>query len=429
MWYLGLPCELEQQRRVVKGTSRRIHDMTLDATVLARCEQLLTELQKLVLTHKALPAVTGSPRRIDSTGGTASGVASRTICIGAIPRARNPQVRGQREILESPGHVLHQGGVPASRVAALAAPVGTRRAVDRAARVVDYVRPGVLITVRIRFHHVPVKDREDLIKASETLQVGAVEVGETAVAVPDVGRYEREARFGVLRYAITVQVEERPGGEVILPAVNADFSHIADGARAGRSMAQGGVGSAAHADGCRNPVYDLIVPLVEDRKSPITSGDPLHSKVPLVIALREGDVSAIRATQTGVALRVGKGIASATAVQSLIRWPAHACAGDHSCHGLEARRCAGTGAERLSAVIDGLRIGKADGNVVSRRSKLLEVARFIDLDESFVVLAAIQGVGLQPFFAPGNPVGPGRGYDAVPSGRHIRNDHLAGQWG
>ncbi len=113
----------------------------------------------------------------------------------------------------------------------------------------------------------------------------------------------------VLGDAITVYVDERPGGEIVLPAVNADFSHIDVAAR--------------HADRCRNSVYDLIIPLVEDGKSPITSGDTRQSKPPILIALREGDVSAIRATQTGVALGVAKGIAAAAAVQSFIRRPAH----------------------------------------------------------------------------------------------------------
>src|SRR6267142_2819045 len=149
--------------------------------------------------------------------------------------------------------------MPARRIAPLAARVGAGGTVNRAARVVDYVRPSVLVAVRIRFHNVPVEDREDLVKAGETLQVGAVEVGDTAVAVPDVGRYQREALFGLLADAITVSgtsgsacanVKASAGREVVLPAVNADFSHIDV--------------ASTHADGCRNPVYGLIVPLVED---------------------------------------------------------------------------------------------------------------------------------------------------------------------
>ena len=122
------------------------------------------------------------------------------------------------------------------------------------------MRPRVLITGRIRFQHVPVEDREDLVKTGETFEVGAVQVGDTAVFVPDVGGHEREALFVVLRHAVTVQVKEGPGVEVILPPVNPYLSHV------GRT--------ATHADGRRNSVYDLVVPLVEDGNSPITSGDP-----------------------------------------------------------------------------------------------------------------------------------------------------------
>src|SRR2546421_5200984 len=90
---------------------------------------------------------------------------------------------------------------------------------------------------------------------------------------------------------------------------------------------------------------------------------------------------------------------------------------------------AGAAAKRCTLIRDELRIGKADGNVVSSRSKLLEVARFVDLDKSFVVLAAIQSVGLQPLLTGRDPISRRSGYDAVPSGWHIRDDRLTGQRG
>ena len=77
-------------------------------------------------------------------------------------------------------------------------------------------------------------------------------------------------------------------------------------------------------------------------------------------------------------------------------------------------------------VIDERRIGEADGDVEAGRTKLLEVGWLAGFDESFVILAAVQGVGLQPLFAPGNAVSGRSRYDAVPSGRHVCNHRLAG---
>src|SRR5712671_2782020 len=83
----------------------------------------------------------------------------------------------------------------------------------------------------------------------------------------------------------------------------------------------------------------------------------------------------------------------------------------------------------MSMVCDQLRIGEADGNVVSGRSKLLEVGRFVDLDEGFVVLAAVESVGLEPLFTAGNSVGRWGSNDPVTSGRHSVNDGLAAERG
>src|ERR1700757_672767 len=85
-------------------------------------------------------------------------------------------------------------------------------------------------------------------------------------------------------------------------------------------------------------------------------------------------------------------------------------------------------AKRMSSSVDDGGVGKADGNVISRRSELLEVARLIDLEEGLVILAAIQGIGLDPFLAAGDPVSCWRRYDAVPSGWHVGNDGLTSEW-
>ena len=60
-----------------------------------------------------------------------------------------------------------------------------------------------------------------------------------------------------------------------------------------------------------------------------------------------------------------------------------------------------------AAIIDDLRVREADGDVVSRRTELLEVARLADTHERIVRLLAVQSVGLQPLFAACNPVGAG----------------------
>ena len=44
-------------------------------------------------------------------------------------------------------------------------------------------------------------------------------------------------------------------------------------------------------------------------------------------------------------------------------------------------------------------------------------------------LLAVQGIGLEPFFATRNPVGSWGGYYAVPSWHQVGNDGLASQWG
>src|SRR5258708_2055657 len=171
----------------------------------------------------------------------------------------------------------------------------TRSGVDRTARVVDDVDAGHLVTRGIAFHHVPVEDREDFVEASETVQIGAVEVGEAAVAVADVGGHQRESGFGRIplrihvRNTIAIDVHEGAGIEVVLPAVSSDFSHIAGAAGA---LGIGG----AHTDRGGDTVYDLVVPLVEDGNAPIADGHSWESKLALIIALGEGEVGTIRAT-------------------------------------------------------------------------------------------------------------------------------------
>src|SRR5690242_5252040 len=99
-------------------------------------------------------------------------------------------------------------------------------------------------------------------------------------------------------------------------------------------MAQAGVGAAAHAHWRGDSIHDLIVPLVEDRQSPVAGGNPRQGEIALAIALSKGEVSAIRAAQAGEALGIAEGLARTAAVQSLVRRPAHACTGNLAFHDL-----------------------------------------------------------------------------------------------
>ena len=86
-------------------------------------------------------------------------------------------------------------------------------------------------------------------------------------------------------------------------------------------------------------------------------------------------------------------------------------------------------ADARQAAIDDCRVGKANGYVVSRRAIFLEEARLADPEERIVGLLAVQSVGLEPFFPFRNPVGPWRGYNAVPSRHQVGNDGLTRQRG
>ena len=123
----------------------------------------------------------------------------------------------------------------------------------------------------------------------------------------------------------------------------------------------------------------------------------------------------------------------AAAVESFIRRPAHALGRDGARHGIVA---VGAGDERVAAgadssqaAIDDLGVGKADGNMVARRAKLLEEARLADSEERIVGLLAVQSVGLEPLFPSRNPVSPRRGHHAVSTRHQADNDGLARQRG
>ena len=179
----------------------------------------------------------------------------------------------------------------------------------------------------------------------------------------------------------------------------------------------------------RNTVYDLIVPLVENGELPVARGNAGKVELPIAIALREGELLAIRISQTGIALREGVTITRAATVEPLIWCPAHACSGDKAFHliGAGVGRSQ-AGANSRLAIVDDLRVGETNGDVVSRRPELLEIGRFSNPHKRIVSLLAVQSIGLQPLFAACNAVGVRRGYYTISALVEVVDYRLPGQW-
>src|SRR6516165_2365532 len=104
----------------------------------------------------------------------------------------------------------------------------------------------------------------------------------------------------------------------------------------------------------------------------------------------------VRVTQAHPALGPSEVIARAAGVESLVRCPAQALHIHLPVDGVAAwtDSTKGAGTDRIVAVIDDLRIGKANAHVVAGRPVLLEVARLPNADERIVGVLAIQSVGL-----------------------------------
>src|SRR6266446_7468351 len=162
----------------------------MDPAGLARYEGYLAEVDETVLARETLPTLTGNPSRINASVRATCTVASRTVRICAIPRSRHPQGSGYRVLLGCvrKERLIGRGG-SAWRRCRIA------RAIGGSALVVDHMRPGVLETRAIRFNDIPTEQREDLVESRVALKVCVVEVGVAAVAEPDVGRNQREARL------------------------------------------------------------------------------------------------------------------------------------------------------------------------------------------------------------------------------------------
>src|SRR5947209_6915858 len=109
---LRLPRELEQECRIVEWTSRGIHHVSMNAAVLSGSKAAFPEFQQLVLSHEALPAIAVDPCGIDSGRRATRSVVdwrcrnreSTAIRFVAVDRTRNPQIRGEGEVLFRPRH-------------------------------------------------------------------------------------------------------------------------------------------------------------------------------------------------------------------------------------------------------------------------------------------------------------------------------------
>src|SRR5207302_2715831 len=143
--------------------------------------------------------------------------------------------------------------------------------------------------------------------------------------------------------------------------------------------------------------------------SPITIRQTREGEAAVGGALGECKILAVRISEAHVALREGEAIDRAAAVESLVRRAAHAFGRDGARQSIVAVRAGdgrvGAAANARLAGIDDLRVGKADGHVKSRGPILLEEARLADAEERIVRLLSVQGIGLQPLFTSGNPVG------------------------
>ena len=435
-----LPAQLQQERRIVERTRRGVDHLAGDAAVLAGVELLHAEFDEAVLAEQALPALGVSPglRGIDAAGGkTRAGLdagrrvggagtgrvarASRDgrVCavgIGAIDRAGNPLVERERHLLDRVREVVRDGGARSAR-----------RAVRGTARVIDDVRPCRLEARGGGFDHQPVHEREHFVEARVPVQIRVVEEADAAVAIADVGVDQREAGLLTLRDAVAIRVDERAGIDVRPPL------------RGGEQL---GCGVAVDPDRLHEAVDDELVPLVEDGELPVALGNIRKGDLSVRIALAEGEVRGIRSAQGQVALReavgsVGRRIrrSSAAAVDALVGRAAHARARDLHVEGGVAgeaaprrRRVADARTRAVVApIVDDLRVGEADGDVVAARTEFLEVGWLVGLDERLVRLGAVQGVGLQPLLAAGDAVGRGRGHDFVQARIEVGDDRLAGE--
>src|SRR5581483_10416820 len=273
------------------------------AAVLSGSKRLLAEFHELVGVDKALPTFADDRRGINSTGGSTTGIPRGAICTGAISRAGNAQLRGQKCVFFCSRQVLGDDRRTASRIASRTA---NTRAVHRTTGVVHHVRSCVFVTRGVGFDHVPVEQREHLVETGKAVQVGAVEVREATVFVPNVGGDQGKSGLAIFGNAVAVRIKERPGVQVRLPRMNSNVAHVLSG--------------LIYPNGSGDAVHDHVIPLVEDGYAPVAGGR-IKAEGSISITLRECKVGTVRAAQTDIALRVSEHVAGFAAVESLI-WSA-----------------------------------------------------------------------------------------------------------
>ena len=272
----------------------------------------------------------------------------------------------------------------------------------------------------------PVHERENFVEAGVAVQIGVVEETEAAVAVADVGRGEREAELEVIgaaavRHTVAILVDVGTRGDIGPPLRHRELFDR---------------GAAVDPDRRHQAVEHQVVPLVEHGELEVTRGQIAEHRQAIRVALGEREVLAVRRADGDVALREVIRVVSTAAVDALVGRAAHSCArhlyiqrgiaGQTPAVGLRIAdaRAGGIGAP----VFDDLRVGEADRDVEAAGAELLEVAGFVGLDERLVRLAAVERVGLQPFFAARDAVGRGRGDDFIQPRVQVGDDRLACQW-
>ncbi len=270
---------------------------------------------------------------------------------------------------------------------------------------------GLLVARRIRLDHVPVEQWEHFVEWRVAVQIRVVEVGHAAIPEAHVGRHQRQAGITVARHTVSHQIDEGARIQVRVPLQHGNVADIHRRAAFERHRP-------------RQPVDDLVVPLVEHRDPEGAVRQAGEAEGAVRVALGEGDVIPVGIAHAHVALREPERLPRTAAVQVFVGRAAVVQIRD------AALDSVGTGdaiAHKRQAVVDDLRIGKADRHVESGRPELLEVGRAADLDERVMRFLAIQRVGLQPFLAARDAVGGRRRHHAVAARHQVGNDRLPHQ--
>ncbi len=174
----------------------------------------------------------------------------------------------------------------------------------------------------------------------------------------------------------------------------------------------------------RQAIDDLVVPLVEHRDAEGAVRQAADIERAVRVALGERNIVAIRIAHAHKALREAQWLARLASIQVFVGRAAVVEVRDTA---LDAVVAVDPVAHRRQAVVDDLRVGKADRHVEPGRAELLEVSRAANLDEGVMRLLTIQRVGLQPLLAARDAIGGRRRDDAVAARHQVGDDGLANQ--